>query len=273
MQYTEVIFQECAEGDWRWEMLMQQLADIGFDMFDGQKAYIQTRLYDKDALYSLAKQTGLTILNVNQCDDTNWNSEWEGNRNIIKLPYNIEIQPDGAFGSGSHITTSLMLLAIDAEGDKLAGSKVLDMGSGTGVLSIMAAKKGAAHITAIDIDTAAVESTKRNAERNNIPQGLINALLGDKIPEEMFDYIFANIHRNVLISMMPVFKQHLNPQGRLLISGFFKQDIPSLTQSARQNGLTLYSQDSNNLKDNLPIEQNQDYSEEWSMLAFQNTAL
>ena len=181
----------------------------------------------------------------------NWNTEWEKNFEPIMvndtvsvrapfhektdLPYEIVIEPKMSFGTGHHETTHLMiqqLLSAD-----LKDKTVLDMGSGTGILAIMAELRGAKSVDAIDIDDWCYENAMENAERNNCKK--IRVFKGDAalLADKNYDVIIANINRNVLINDLPVYYKCLNKGGILLLSGFYREDIPFIKKAATGLGL------------------------------------
>jgi ribosomal protein L11 methyltransferase len=160
------------------------------------------------------------------------------------LKFDIVIEPKMSFGTGHHETTHMMiqhLLEVD-----LQGKKVLDMGSGTGILAIFAEMRGANPIDAIDIDEWCFENSIENLERNNcehisVYQGDV-ALLKDK----NYDVIIANINRNVLLADMQQYAACLNDKGTLLLSGFYTEDIPVLEVQTVKNGLKILTQKERN---------------------------
>jgi ribosomal protein L11 methyltransferase len=185
--------------------------------------------------------------------DQNWNSVWESNfepiviqdRCAIRAPfhpefpfvqYQITIEPKMSFGTGHHHTTRLMIEQMMDCGMK--GMKILDMGCGTGILSILASKLGAASITAIDIDVWAYENSIENIAKNNIHNVRIS--LGGKeiVPDGKFDIILANINRNTLLDQMVVYSQVSDIGGILLISGFLNEDISILKKAALNAGFS-----------------------------------
>lgn len=144
--------------------------------------------------------------------------------------------PRMSFGTGHHATTCLMasyLTDLD-----LTGREGLDMGSGTGVLAIVAAKRGAVRVDAVDIDTWADENCRENIVRNGV-EGRIFPLLGDvrRIAGRTYDFIAANINRNILTGDMTAYAAALRPGGDLLMSGFLEADIPVIRSAAEQAGL------------------------------------
>jgi ribosomal protein L11 methyltransferase len=140
-----------------------------------------------------------------------------------------------SFGTGHHQTTFLMLdylLDIDLE-----GKSVLDVGSGTGVLAILAGKKGAAPITAIDIDPWAFENCRENTVRNC--QDGIEVLQGEvgSVSDRRYDVVLANINKNVLLGDLKTYARVLKAKGILLLSGFYRKDLPDLQKTASDHGL------------------------------------
>lgn len=237
------------------DIIVAELAEAGFESFvettEGLNAYITAGTFDESLVQEivlryapLASITYTSSLLPRQ----NWNEEWEKNYQPIFIsdqcvvrasfhqiektfPYEIVINPKMSFGTGHHETTSLMLemqLGIDHQ-DK----KVMDVGCGTGILAIMACKKGAAAADAFDTDEWAVENANENCRLNGcdaiqVQQGTIEevALQGQ------YDIILANINRNVLLREIPTYAEKLPVGGLLLLSGFYEQDIADLQQVA-----------------------------------------
>lgn len=262
MQYSAVTFQFRFQEDFAADIFINELAQIGFDSFEetdnGCIAYIPTNLLDISQLQQQIDSfpyKGITIFGTTDIEDKDWNEEWEKNyfqpiiigdkcvihstfhHDIPKLPYDIIINPQMAFGTGHHQTTSMMLKAIlDTD---FSGKQVLDMGCGTAVLAILARMRGAAHITAIDIDDWCVRNAQENIQLNNIDG--IEVLLGDAelLKDKHFDIILANINRNILLNDMPLYAATLQHGGMLFMSGFYVTDIPVLTEKAAELGLEL----------------------------------
>jgi len=260
MNYTEILFTTRPAEDYQQDLLINTLGEIGFDTFEevegGFKAYIPSDDFNKETLdEAIAGYRDIFKFEytINEIAQKNWNEVWESNFEPIiigsqiyvratfhqpkpEFPYEIVIDPKMAFGTGHHQTTSMMLQLI-LEND-FAGKKVLDMGCGTGILAIMAAKLGAAEITAIDYDPVCYDSTIENAQLNNT--GNITALCGSKeiIPNEMFDTILANINRNILLDQMQRYSEVLIQGGEIYFSGFYETpDLAIITEEAGRNGL------------------------------------
>ena len=260
MNYYELLFTTVTTEDYQQDLLINALGEIGFDTFEevefGFKAYIRSADFDEVLLLEtlLPYQEMFTFsYDITLIPQKNWNEVWESNFEPLiiggqvfvratfheprpEFKYEIIIDPKMAFGTGHHQTTAMMLqLMLENE---FAGKKVLDMGCGTGILAIMAAKLGAAAIIAIDYDPLCYESTLENAQLNHI--GNIKAVCGSKeaIPAEQFDTILANINRNILLDQMPRYSEVLKPEGEIYFSGFYeKPDLDIITDEARKYGL------------------------------------
>ena len=242
------------------EILIAQLAELDFESFDetedGLKAYIQSALNHEQILESvsiLQNPEFESSYTVRLIEPVNWNEEWEKNFEPIEVDglctvrapfhpkpdtqFDIVIEPKMSFGTGHHETTHLMikhLLKLDVK-----GLKTLDMGCGTGILAILAAQKGATPVDAIDIDSWCFENTVENAERNSVSH--IETYEGDValLAGKHYDLIIANINRNILIADIPAYAKCLNHDGILLLSGFYTQDIPAITEVCNQHGLNF----------------------------------
>ena len=166
----------------------------------------------------------------------------------------IEIDAKLAFGTGTHETTrmvcSALLSYLSPLTSLLSPLKILDCGTGTGILSICALKLGAASAVGYDIDEWSVDNARHNAVINQVDDRF-TALLGDasilynKV-EGLFDLVLANINRNILLNDMPLFRQKMAPGARLILSGFYTDDISLLTAKAATLGLSMTAQRENN---------------------------
>lgn len=256
MDYIELTL-DAADAE-QAEILTAELADFPFESFEQEgarlKAYIpQERLADckgeVDALlahYGVGRATFLSI------EPQNWNALWESNftpvevdgRLTIRAPFHapaateaeVVIMPKMSFGTGHHATTCLMASGLlDRD---VTGLRGLDMGSGTGVLAIVAALHGAETVDAVDIDEWAYENCVENIRANGV-ETRVTPLLGDigAIAGRRYDFIAANINRNILTMDMPAYAEALDTGGDLLMSGFLEEDVPVIEARARACGL------------------------------------
>ena len=267
MKYIEVNITLGQNDPFR-DLLVDALGNEGpYDSFvetpDGLKAYVQESLFDeawlKGQIEEMRTLTGCTYT-FEALPDKNWNEEWEkqhtpvlveaegGKKVWVRAPfhehrddvdYEIEIEPKMSFGTAHHPTTHLMLSYL-TELD-IAGRKVLDMGCGTAVLAILAKKRGADYVEAIDIDEWAYNNALENAQRNGVE---ITVRIGDAtlLGSRRFDLIIANINRNILLADMAAYASVLQPGGTLLLSGFYESDVPVLRGHAASLGLRLAQQ-------------------------------
>jgi ribosomal protein L11 methyltransferase len=242
------------------EYLMAEMADLGFETFveseDGFTAYIPGELYNCDALTSLDSFAKTKAkFTASEIEQQNWNSEWEKNFDPVEVDdfcgirapfhqaftnkkYEIIIEPKMSFGTGHHETTSMMIRLMSHLDFK--GKSVLDMGCGTSVLAILAAKMGAARIVAIDNDEWAYENSIENVEKN--VAGAVNIFLGDasllkQFTDQKIDIILANINRNILLNDMVHYSSVLANGGHLLLSGFYRADRPVILDHCKQFSL------------------------------------
>ncbi|MEN8117525.1 MAG: 50S ribosomal protein L11 methyltransferase [Bacteroidota bacterium] len=260
MDYTKITIEISPFQEWLRDVLSAQLGKTGFDSFMeteiGLEAFIPASEFnDKEmnAVLDAFREDFKISTKTEEIKSRNWNEEWEKNyfkplliseECVIRAPfhtdypkakYEIVIEPNMAFGTGNHETTTLMIeLILNVD---LSGKSVLDMGCGTGILGIMASMKGAEKITAVDIDEWSYNGTKENAILNGTKN--IDVKLGDAclLGDESFDLILANIHKNILLNDMPVYANNLNSGGTLIMSGFYTEDIHDIKIEAESLGL------------------------------------
>jgi ribosomal protein L11 methyltransferase len=258
MEYTELKCSLPEGGTAFAELIMAYLGELGFESFletdDGLLAYIPSSEFDPAILNNpeLWPDEVAVEYTWKVIPEQNWNAVWEENfepvtlsgRCHIRAPfhpempgieYEIVIEPKMSFGTAHHETTALMIEHLLARPVK--GLSVLDMGSGTGVLAILAAMQGAAAVTAIDNDDWAYRNALENVERNKTTG--IAVYLGDAalLRDKRFDFIIANINRNILLNDMGKYCKSLNKGGSLLMSGFYKDDIAAISEAATSFGL------------------------------------
>ncbi|MBT8295484.1 MAG: 50S ribosomal protein L11 methyltransferase [Gramella sp.] len=240
------------------EILIAELGYLGFESFvendDGITAYIPEEEYEDDLLagvHILQSEEFEITYDQKEIEKVNWNEEWEKNFSPILVDdicsvrapfhekpdtkYDIVIEPKMSFGTGHHATTHMMIRHIlknDWE-DK----SVLDMGSGTGVLAILAAMKGAKTIDAIDIDNWCYINTLENISRNdcehiNVEEGGAELLEG-----RQYDVILANINLNILLRDLPIYEKCLKEDASIFLSGFYENDLPVIIEACKDLGL------------------------------------
>lgn len=264
MEYMEMDCRVSPGGD-HTEILIAYLAAIGYTMFEetdyGVKAYIPASLFSQNQLDNIPVLNNTGSFKVDYTlrrpEVKNWNEEWEknfqpviiGNDIYVRADYHpsqpnfrfeLVIHPRMAFGTGHHDTTILMMKQL--LNLPVKGKKVLDMGCGTAILAILAAKLGASELLAVDNDENATENAVVNCHANG--EGRIEVLTGDAITPgvRQFDIILANINRNIILDDLHYYVRNLLPGGNLLLSGFFTEDLPLILAKAKENQLLLTGQ-------------------------------
>ena len=273
MEYVQVTL-TCLE-EYR-EILIAELAAIGFDSFleteTGIEGYVLQEQFSRDSfdevISTYRESAALTVVE-GVLPKVNWNEEWEKNYDPIEVgklvyvrasfhspqpgfQYEIVINPKMSFGTGHHATT-FQLLSLQGNIDH-QGKRVLDVGSGTGILAIMAHLLGAKEVEAFDIDSWCVDNGNENFELNGLSTQMGLGTIREVKPKGPYELILANINKNVLLDELAIYTSLLAPHGILLLSGFYSEDIDDLNQAASLNGLRLTTQST---KDN------------WAALEFQ----
>ena len=268
MKYFEVDFTISPYSADASDVLAAMAGEAGFETFEetetGLKGYVQQNLFDvsvlKTALEDFPFEDTTISYDIREAEDRDWNEQWEQegfepiviSDNLIihdgrHLPdstpdISIEIDAKLAFGTGTHETTRMIcstLLELQPKG------RVLDCGTGTGILSICALKLGAQEAVGYDIDEWSVDNARHNAVINQV-DNRFTSLLGDasilnKV-EGTFDLVMANINRNILLNDMPQFVSKMNADATLILSGFYTDDCQILIEKAQTLGLTLQQQ-------------------------------
>ncbi|SFB48845.1 50S ribosomal protein L11 methyltransferase [Algoriphagus aquimarinus] len=251
------------------EILIAELSMIGFDSFleneEGIDAYTLESDFDRvafDEVIAQYKVDAQITLEEGVMPKVNWNEEWEKNYDPIEVDdlvyvrasfhpsvpgfkHEIVINPKMSFGTGHHATTFQMLRhqgEIDHQ-----GKRVLDVGSGTGILAIMAHLLGASQVEAFDIDDWCVDNGNENFDLNGLTTRMNLGTIREVRPQGEFDIVLANINKNILLDEMAIYAGLLKEKGFLLLSGFYTEDIEDLNNCAKPLGLELISQQS---KDN-----------------------
>lgn len=240
------------------DILIAELGELGFESFveneTGLLAYILKCEWRDGVLEDLfvCQNPNFEISwTSKEIEQQNWNAEWEKNFHPIKVgekcmvrapfheavevDYDIVIEPKMSFGTGHHETTHMMLQHIlDTD---FSGKSVLDMGCGTGVLAILAKKKGAAEVEAIDIDEWCYLNTQENVERNDCAD--IKVFQGDSslLDGKKYDAVLANINRNILLEDIPIYTTCLKKGGFLFLSGFYLEDLDAISSKCDAYGL------------------------------------
>lgn len=246
------------------DILASMLADAGFESFvpdaDGLTAFVRSEDFDRDVLDGVVASFPLdgevTVAGVELVEGRDWNAEWERNyfkpividdqcaihssfhRDVPVCRYDIVIDPKMAFGTGHHATTTLILRRLLAA--DLQDKSLIDMGTGTGILAILAAMRGASPVTGIEIDSFAHVNAVENVAVNGHSE--IDVRLGDASLLADYhdtDYFVANINRNIITGDMPRYVAAVKTGGRLIFSGFYVEDIPVVRERAESLGLTF----------------------------------
>lgn len=264
--YTQVTFTVTPCEETATDILAAMLADIGYESFvpeeSGMTAYVPLNSYDAQSLADIVANFPLENHTIRYDTETiegeDWNAEWEKNyfqpivvddqcvihstfhTDIPQARYDILIDPKMAFGTGHHQTTCHMLRAILAS--DMTGKKVLDMGCGTALLAILARKHGATQVTGIDIDEFAYENALENIRLNHTDDIEIRLGGTDALHDgETFDYILANINRNILLADMGCYAAHMHAGATIFMSGFYIEDMDMLREEAARHNLRFES--------------------------------
>jgi len=269
-EYIEVAISIAPFTEENAEIVTAEISELPFESFSMEdpflKCYIQKELYDAQALkVVLSGMEGMGFdldFNANLMPAVNWNAVWESqftpivvddrctikasfHKDLKMTRFNITIDPKMAFGTGHHQTTYMMCRALLQNEDAVKGKIVMDMGCGTAILAILAAKMKASRVYGIDIDAVAAISAYDNARLNRVGK-VMETYCGDAslLQRNSYDVLLANINRNILLQDMPTYAHSLHKEGLLFVSGFYVEDMPMLIGTAAANGLEYVSHDS-----------------------------
>lgn len=251
------------------EILLAELSELPFESFLEEtpflKAYIPVKDFSKKEVVNcwLFSSDDVKIKwNYKEIPQENWNKKWETSFDAVEIDdfcrirapfhnskqeftHEIIIEPKMSFGTGHHETTQLMIQGISQL--DLTNKKVLDMGSGTAILSILAEKMGAEAVDAIDIEEWAYENMKENIQRNNCTK--IKVYQGGEEQifqlDDKYNCILANINKNILLKQIPTYIKHLKKGGDLLLSGFFPSDVDDFQYFVKSSLLIEIAVESN----------------------------
>lgn len=239
------------------EVLIALMGEMGYEGFEQEDdrlhAFIDETAFDEEALNELLTTHGLPYT-LERIAERNWNAEWEANFQPVvvegfcairahfhppmpEVEHELIITPKMSFGTGHHATTYMMLQAM-RELD-LRGKRVLDFGTGTGVLAILAERLGAQQIVAIDNDPWSIENALENVAANGCTR--IEVLQKDTVADAggPFEVILANINKHVIVRELPALKQQLTAHGVILLSGLLREDAEDIENEAKNNNLSV----------------------------------
>ena len=269
-EYIEVAIKIAPFSEENAEILTAEISELPFESFTVEdpylKCYIQKELYDSQAIkvvLSGIEEYGFEVeFSSNLMPAVNWNAVWESqftpiivdgkctikasfHEGLKRTRYNITIDPKMAFGTGHHQTTYMMCRALLQNEEAVKDKVVMDMGCGTAILAILAAKMKAAKVYGIDIDAVAAISAYDNARLNRVGKK-IETYCGDAslLQRNTYDVLLANINRNILLQDIPTYAQCIHKGGLLFVSGFYMEDMPMIIGMAQNSGLEYVSHDS-----------------------------
>lgn len=242
------------------DMFVELLGNVGFDSFmdtdNGFSAYCPETALDEKGLGELLKMeqfVEVQIVDKQLIPDQDWNATWEASYEPVVIDetcrirapfhepdnnykFDLCIEPKMSFGTAHHETTSQIIKLM--LNDDFQGKDVLDMGSGTGVLAILAKKLGSALTVAIDNDEWAYRNALDNVKMNNEDDIVVELGDANSLNNRSFDIIIANINRNILLRDMKEYVKCLKKNGKIFFSGFYEADLILIRNEAERLGLS-----------------------------------
>ena len=253
------------------DLMAAYLADCGYESFvpdaEGLTAYIVADEYNPEAVEEVIAGFPMEVectFSDTLVEGEDWNSEWEKNyfkpivvggkcvvhssfhRDVPQAEYDIVIDPKMAFGTGHHATTSLIIEYL--LGEPLEGKSVIDMGTGTGILAILAYKRGASPVCGIEIDEGAWRNAVENVQMNGASgihlihgdaRALTQFAMLDGDTDRHADLLIANINRNIILADMGEYAAALKSGGVMILSGFYEEDSHLLSGAGAIHGLRV----------------------------------
>jgi len=240
------------------EILIAQLSALGFEGFEQEETFLRAFLpedqLDQASLDALLASWKLTATQ-DRLEERNWNEEWEKNfqpiivegfcgirahfhEPIPGLQHDLVITPKMSFGTGHHATTYMMIQAMQHL--DFAQKRVLDFGTGTGILAILAEQRGAAEVIAIDHDDWSIDNARENISANHCTR--ITVVRTDRVPEPAaphFDIILANINKHVILQQLTEIGQQLKEGGVILLSGLLLEDEQDIREATAKNNFPI----------------------------------
>ena len=268
-EYIEVAVKITPFSEENAEIVTAEVSELPFESFTVEdpylKCYIQKELFNQQALKVVLdgiNEYGFDVeFSYNLMPSVNWNALWESqftpivvdgvctikasfHEGLKRTRYNITIDPKMAFATGHHQTTYMMCRALLQNEEAVRGKVVMDMGCGTAVLAILAAKMKASHVYGIDIDAVAAISAYDNARLNRVGK-VIETYCGDAslLQRNSYDVLLANINRNILLQDIRTYSLCIRKGGLLFVSGFYLEDMPMIVGVAQNAGLEYVSHD------------------------------
>jgi len=258
MNYNQ--FEFAIKDEDRRQWLIALLSEFGAEGFEEKTstvtAFAPAEDLDENRVQLILDENDLGDIQftVTVIEPQNWNATWEqqfepvfiaDNKVGIRAPFHepldteieLIIEPKMSFGTGHHATTASMIQLIMGIDHK--GKNVFDIGSGTGVLAIVAEKLGAESILALDNEEWAYENAIENAQRNGCSKIEVTRADASELPDRKFEIVYANINRNVILDNIGKWKANIAEGGLLLVSGFLEADVTAVVDAAKEHGLTV----------------------------------